>query len=140
MAEEKEIKKAAHSGKYVEAIGRRKTAIARVRITHGKGVMTVNGMDAKKYFTLSRLVKSLKSPLEQLNLGTLDVSAHVNGGGITAQAEAIRLGISRAIVKETPDWKKQLRALGFLTRDSRAVERKKYGLRKARRSPQWAKR
>ena len=130
-----------HAGKYVEAVGRRKTAIARVRITKGTGDMKVNGVEAKKYFAMAGLLVSAKSPAERIGIAkNFDVSANVSGGGIHAQAEAIRLGYARAIVKSAPEWKKQLRALGFLTRDSRMVERKKYGLKKARRSPQWAKR
>ena len=129
------------AGKYVEAVGRRKTAIARVRIMAGKGSMIVNDLDAVKYFTLPRLVADAKSAAARLGIGgDLDVTVKVKGGGIHAQAGAVRLGLARAIIKQSPEWKKQLRALGFLTRDSRAVERKKYGLKKARRSPQWAKR
>ena len=131
----------ASTHKYIEAIGRRKTAIARVRIMKGDGVMTVNGIEAKKYFTLPRLVAAARAASERLSLTkSLDVTVKVSGGGIHAQADAIRLGVARAIVKQSPEWKKQLRAFGFLTRDSRMVERKKYGLKKARRSPQWAKR
>ena len=131
--------KAAH-GRYIEAVGRRKTAIARVRISAGNGKIVVNGKDLKGYFTLPRLVSAAKSPLEQLQIKDLDVSVKVSGGGIHAQADAVRLGLSRAIIAQTPDWKPRLRTIGFLTRDSRAVERKKYGKRKARRAPQWAKR
>ena len=136
--------KAAHpvrAGRYIEAVGRRKTAVARIRISAGNGKLLVNDKEAKLYFALPRLILTAMSPLEQLKLkGEFDVSAHVSGGGIHAQAEAIRLGISRAIVKKDPEWKKRLRAMGFMTRDSRMVERKKYGLLKARRRPQWAKR
>jgi small subunit ribosomal protein S9 len=131
----------APKGRYTEAVGRRKTAIARVRITAGKGEMIVNGKDVKIYFSLPRHVGSALSPLEQLKLSDkFDVSVHVSGGGINAQAEAIRHGLSRAIVLTDIAWKPRLRAMGFMTRDSRMVERKKYGLRKARRAPQWAKR
>lgn len=132
--------KAASKGRYTEAVGRRKTAIARVRIMSGSGKVTVNGKDIKHYFVLPRLVQDARSPLEQLKLNELDVTVVVSGGGIHAQAGAIRLGISRAIIAKTPDWKPRLRTMGFLTRDSRMVERKKYGLNKARRAPQWAKR
>jgi len=131
---------AAEHGRYVEAIGRRKTAVARVRITAGTGTMTVNGKDPKNYFTLPRLVAAALAPLKELQLADLDVTVKISGGGINAQAEAIRHGLSRAIVLKTPEWKPRLRAVGYLTRDSRMVERKKYGLRKARRAPQWAKR
>lgn len=130
----------APKGRYTEAIGRRKTAIARVRISAGVGKVTVNGKEAKTYFVLPRLLAAAIAPLKELQLGDLDVSVKISGGGTSAQAEAIRHGISRAIVMKTPEWKPRLRAMGYLTRDSRMVERKKYGLRKARRAPQWAKR
>lgn len=130
----------AKSGRYTEAVGRRKTAIARVRIMAGTGKVTVNGKSLKDYFTLPRLVADAKSPIEQLKLGDYDVQVNVKGGGIHAQAGAVRLGLSRAIVAASPDWKPRLRTMGYLTRDSRMVERKKYGLNKARRAPQWAKR
>ena len=132
---------AGKSHRYTEAIGRRKTAIARVRITPGgTGKMTVNGKTPAQYFTLPRLVQDARSPIEQLKLNEYDVTVVVTGGGIHAQAGAVRLGLSRAIIAKEPDWKPRLRTMGFLTRDSRMVERKKYGLNKARRAPQWAKR
>ena len=132
---------AAKSHRYTEAVGRRKTAIARVRITTGgTGKMTVNGKTPKDYFTLPRLVADARSPIDQLKLDNYDVSVNVSVGGIHAQAGAVRLGLSRAIIAKEPDWKPRLRTMGFLTRDSRMVERKKYGLNKARRAPQWAKR
>ena len=130
----------AKKNRYTEAVGRRKTAIARVRISAGTGKMVVNGKTPAEYFTLPRLVAAARSPLEQLKLDEYDVSVKVSGGGIHAQADAVRLGLSRAIIAKSPDWKPRLRTMGFLTRDSRMVERKKYGLKKARRSPQWAKR
>lgn len=130
----------ASSGRYTEAVGRRKTSVARVRLTAGKGKVTVNGKDVKSYFEIPRLVAAAKAPLDQLQVSDIDVSAKVVGGGIHAQAEAIRLGIARALVVKDEGWKPRLRAVGFLTRDSRMVERKKYGKLKARRSPQWAKR
>ena len=146
----KETKPTAHAHKpavhatkarYTEAVGRRKTAVARVRIIAGNGKITVNGEDAKKYFTLPRLVAAAKAPFEQLKIGgDFDVTVKVSGGGIHAQAEAVSLGLARAIIAKSPEWKPRLRATGFLTRDSRMVERKKYGKRKARRAPQWAKR
>src|SRR3989338_542920 len=119
--------------KYVEAVGRRKTAVARVRLTKGKGEIAVNNRKCEEYFPLSKMRLTLEAPLERLKLKeSTGVSAKVSGGGLMAQAEAIRLGIARAIVKQTPETKLQLRAFGFLTRDSRMVERKKYGLKKAR--------
>jgi len=131
---------AAKGGRYTEAVGRRKTAIARVRIHAGTGKVMVNGKSLNAYFVLPRLAADAKSPLDQLKLSEYDVTVNVHGGGIHAQAGAIRLGISRAIIAKSPDWKPRLRTMGFLTRDSRMVERKKYGLNKARRAPQWAKR
>jgi len=129
------------SGRYVEAIGRRKTAIARVRLMKGTGKFSVNGKEPKHYFDLPRLVTAALAPLADLKIdGDYDVSAKVSGGGIHAQAEAIRMGIARAIAEKEPERRKVLRVSGFLTRDSRMVERKKYGLKKARRRPQWAKR
>jgi small subunit ribosomal protein S9 len=128
------------ANRYIEAVGRRKTAIARVRLSAGDGKLIVNGKDAKEYFALPRLITAAIAPLKELQMDAFDVSAKVSGGGIHAQAEAIRLGIARAIVEKSPEWKKRLRVSGFLTRDSRMVERKKYGLKKARRRPQWAKR
>ncbi len=127
--------------RYFEGIGRRKTAVARVRIVPGKGGISVNNMDAKEYFRVQGLHEIISSPLDNLKMADkFDISAKVSGGGINAQAEAIRLGLSRALVLLNPDLKKPLRGLGFMTRDSRMVERKKYGLKKARRAPQWQKR
>lgn len=126
--------------RYIEAIGRRKTAVARVRLVKGGGGITVGEKKLAEYFPEKRLQDLIKAPLEKLQIGQYDVSAHVEGGGIHAQAEAIRLGIARALVTTNEDLKKQLRAFGYLTRDARAVERKKYGLKKARRAPQWSKR
>ncbi len=132
---------AAEKARYVEAIGRRKTAIARVRLSKGGGSVSVNGKTMKEYFSLPRLASVALAPLAELKIAdSYDVSAHVSGGGIHAQAEAIRLGIARAVAEREPERKNLLRVSGFLTRDSRMVERKKYGLLKARRRPQWAKR
>jgi small subunit ribosomal protein S9 len=134
------VSHATKPGRYTEAVGRRKTAIARVRIMKGDGKVTVNGKDLKHYFVLARHAAAARSPLDQLKLVDFDVTVHVAGGGIHSQADAIRLGLSRAIVAKDPEWKPRLRTIGFMTRDSRMVERKKYGKKKARRSPQWAKR
>lgn len=126
--------------KYIEGIGRRKTSVARVRVTEGKGEIIVNDKKFEEFFTVPRLRDYVISPLKKLGIETVGVSVHVNGGGIAGQAQAIRHGLARAIVIRDEGYKGQLRALGFLTRDSRAVERKKYGLKKARKSPQWSKR
>lgn len=129
------------AARYLEATGRRKTAIARVRLVAGKGTVTVNGKELSAYFAMPRLVSAATAPLRELNIDkNYDVSVKVSGGGIHAQAEAIRHGISQAIVHADVAWKPRLRAVGYMTRDSRMVERKKYGLKKARRAPQWAKR
>jgi len=126
--------------KYVEGIGRRKEAVARVRIMEGKGAVTINGKKLDDFFSISRLRDYVTAPLRQLGIESMAVSVKVVGGGINGQAEAIRHGLSRAIVSQEEGYKGQLRSLGYLTRDSRAVERKKYGLKKARKSPQWSKR
>lgn len=137
----KEAKSEKKAERYVEGIGRRKTATARVRLTKGAKAMFVNEKKLTEYFTLPRLVTTAMEPLTKLGLtDAFSVNAKVKGGGIHAQAEAVRLGIGRALQVMDEGLTKQLRALGFLTRDPRAVERKKYGLKKARRAPQWAKR
>lgn len=125
---------------YTEAVGRRKTASARVRISEAKSAsMTVNGKDAKEYFPLDQMVKTAFAPLQVLGVAYA-VSAHVRGGGHKAQAEAVRHGISRAISELVPEQRKDLKVRGFLKRDPRAKERKKFGLKAARRAPQWSKR
>ena len=125
---------------YTEAVGRRKTASARVRITAAKtSSMTVNGKTAEEYFPLAQMVKTAFAPLQALG-ATYAVSAKVQGGGHKAQADAIRHGISRAMIAIEPAQRKDLKVRGFLKRDPRAKERKKFGLKGARRSPQWSKR
>ena len=125
---------------YTEAIGRRKTATARVRISQAKSSsMTVNGKMATEYFPLSTMIDMAFSPLKVLGV-TYAVSAHVRGGGHKAQAEAVRLGLSRAIIELVPEQRKDLKIRGFLKRDPRSRERKKFGLKGARRAPQWSKR
>lgn len=126
--------------RYIEGIGRRKTSVARVRVTEGKGDIIVNDKKFEEFFTVPRLRDYVISPLKRLGIETLGISVHVNGGGIAGQAQAIRHGLARALVTRDEGYRGQLRSLGFLTRDSRAVERKKYGLKKARKSPQWSKR
>lgn len=126
--------------KYTEAVGRRKTATARVRITEAKSAsMMVNSKTADAYFPLAQMVKTAFSPLQVLG-AAYAVSAHVRGGGLKAQAEAIRHGLSRAIIDIVPEQRKDLKVRGFLRRDPRAKERKKFGLKAARRAPQWSKR
>lgn len=125
---------------YTEAVGRRKTATARVRLTEAKNAsMTVNGKPAEEYFPLSGMVKTALAPMQELG-ATFSISVHVRGGGHKAQAEAVRLGISRAMIELVPEQRKDLKAKGYLKRDPRAKERKKFGLKAARRAPQWSKR
>lgn len=139
---EKKEKKA----KYVEAVGRRKEAVARVRLFAQKNdnedglVITINERELKEYFNYEEDQKVVKAPFKALALKGYGVSVKVKGGGIKAQAEAIRLGIARCLVKLNPLWRPPLKSLGFLKRDPRMVERKKYGKRKARRPQQWRKR
>ena len=130
----------AKDARYTEAVGRRKTATARVRITPAKSAsMTVNGKTADQYFPLSILVQTAYAPMKTLGVAYA-VSAHVRGGGHKAQAEAVRHGLSRAITALVPEQRKDLKVKGFLKRDPRAKERKKFGLKAARRAPQWSKR
>lgn len=125
---------------YTEAVGRRKTASARVRITEAKSsLMTVNGRGADAYFPLQAMIKTAYAPLEALG-ATYAVSAKVRGGGHKAQAEAVRHALARAISELVPEQRKDLKVRGFLKRDPRAKERKKFGLKAARRAPQWSKR
>jgi|SRR3989338_4027897 len=125
---------------YTEAVGRRKEASARVRLTSAKtSSMTVNDKDAAAYFPLEQMVKTAFAPLQALGV-SYAVSARVHGGGHKAQATAIRHAISRVLVELTPDSRKELKLRGYLKRDPRAKERKKFGLKGARRAPQWSKR
>ena len=128
--------------KYFEAVGRRKTSIARVRLfTQGEKEFLVNDKPYQDYFSTLELQQIAGSPLEKMKaFDKFNVSAKVKGGGVHSQAEAVRHGISRALVKFNLDFKKRLRRAGFLTRDSRMRERKKFGLKRARRAPQWQKR
>lgn len=128
---------------YVEGLGRRKTATARVRLTPAtKTEIVVNQKPLAEYFTNEAQQRDVLSVLETADAGIehYTISAKVIGGGINAQAEAIRLGIARALVKERADRRSPLKAAGYLKRDPRSVERKKFGLRKARKRPQWSKR
>ncbi len=139
----KEVKKEkVNIEKYFEAIGRRKTARARVRLfTQGKKEIKVNEKSYKAYFPTDELQKIIESPLDSIKcLEKFGVSIHLKGGGFHAQAEAARHGISRALCLLNPYFKKKLRKAGFLTRDPRMRERKKFGLKRARRAPQWSKR
>ena len=121
--------------------GRRKTAVARVRLLPGEGKITVNGRDYEDYFPRPAYRAAVRAPLKLLGAANrYDVVAKIEGGGPTGQADALRHGIARALAEESQEARGELKAAGLLTRDSRAVERKKYGLKKARKRPQFSKR
>jgi len=127
-------------GGYRYSRGKRKTAVATVKVFYGKGEIVVNGKPFQEYFQ-KNLHDIVTGPLKALGLeSSRRVEARVTGGGVRGQAESVRLGIARALVLENPDWKKTLRGLGYMTRDPRSKERKKYGFKRARRAPQWTKR
>lgn len=127
---------------YIYAIGRRKQAIATVRLyKNGKGKITVNGKLYSEYFPTEEMEQIVSGPLKSVGQADkVDIEAKSFSGGLRGQAEAVRLGISRALVQLNVNFKKNLRKAGFLTRDPRVKERKKPGLKKARRAPQWQKR
>jgi len=121
--------------------GRRKKSTARVRLVPGTGNIKINGRDAKDYFPYETQLLILNQPLAATETeGTYDVLVNVHGGGFTGQAGAIRHGISRALLEADPEYRSTLKREGFLTRDARMKERKKYGLKGARRAPQFSKR
>ena len=122
------------------ATGRRKESVARVRLVPGNGKITVNGRGLEEYFANGFLQLIVNQPMKLVDVSDYDVIVNVKGGGLTGQAGAIRHGIARALVKETPDCKSELKKAGFMKRDPRMKERKKYGLKKARRAPQFSKR
>ena len=124
-----------------QAVGRRKKAIARVRLIPGEGKIVINGRDIDNYFGLETLKMTVRQPLALTSLeGRYDVLVTVYGGGLSGQAGAIRHGISRALIKADPELRPAVKKAGFLTRDPRMKERKKYGLKAARRAPQFSKR
>lgn len=136
---------------YYEGIGRRKTSRARVRIqekgkrVHKTGVSSrdgvlINARSLAAYFPVAELQQIVMQPLKKLGLSEITIEVHVSGGGIHSQAEAIRHGLARALIKKDAALRPMLKVHGFLTRDARAKERRKFGLKKARRAPQWAKR
>jgi len=134
------VKKAA--ARYIEAVGRRKTSTARVRITEAsKESLVINGKDAQTYFPTLELQTIVKEAIEKSKVaGKFMISVVVRGGGIHSQAEALRHGLSRTLVKFDAESRKRLKKLGFLKRDPRMKERRKFGLKKARKAPQWSKR
>ena len=124
-----------------QAVGRRKKAIARVRLIPGEGKIVINGREIDNYFGLETLKMTVRQPLALTSLeGRYDVLVNVYGGGLSGQAGAIRHGISRALIKADPELRPAVKKAGFLTRDPRMKERKKYGLKAARRAPQFSKR
>ena len=121
--------------------GRRKSSIARVRLVEGNGKITINGKDIDEYLGTETLKVIVRQPLTATNtVDKYDVICKVQGGGFTGQAGAIRLGVARALLEANGEYRPVLKAAGFLTRDPRMKERKKYGLKKARRAPQFSKR
>ena len=122
------------------AVGRRKKAVARVRLVAGDGKITINKRDIDQYFGLEPLKMTVRQPLNLTNIGNFDVMVNVKGGGLSGQAGAIRHGISRALCKTDPELRGTLKKAGLLTRDPRMKERKKYGLRSARKKEQFSKR
>ena len=127
---------------YKYGTGRRKSSVARVHLfENGTGSITINGRDIDEYFGLETLKMVVRQPLNATNtLGKVDIVATVTGGGVTGQAGAIRHGVARALLQVNPEFRAALKAAGFLTRDPRMKERKKYGLKAARRAPQFSKR
>ena len=134
--------------KLYQATGKRKSSIAKITMTSGTGKITVNGRDVREYFPFETLVMDLEQPLELTNTkGLFDIECHVQGGGFRGQSGAIRLGITKALLvydtatKDSENsLRKPLKVNGMITRDARVKERKKYGLKKARRAPQFSKR
>jgi small subunit ribosomal protein S9 len=127
--------------KYFEGVGRRKTSTARVRLLQDEKTIVVNGKPLEKYFPTIETQQTILSVFQKMDIvGKFGVSVRVKGGGINSQSEAIRHGIANALLVFDPESRKTLKNTGFLTRDSRMRERKKFGLKRARRAPQWAKR
>lgn len=126
---------------YYAAVGRRKSAVARVRLVPGTGEIVVNGKPADEYFGTDAWTTQIREPLHAVNqLGRFNADVKVLGGGLTGQAGAIRHGVARALVESDETLRPALRKAGFLTRDARVKERKKYGLKRARKAPQYTKR
>jgi len=129
------------AGEYFEGVGRRKTSVARVRLSAGTGSVVINDKPAEQYFGREVDRLKLSAPFEATGTqGRYNVSVKVAGGGITGQAAAVQMGLARALLATDPDFRAALRQGGFLTRDARAKERKKPGLKRARKAPQYTKR
>ncbi|MDT5154232.1 MAG: small subunit ribosomal protein [Mycobacterium sp.] len=125
----------------IQTVGRRKEAVVRVRLTPGTGKFTLDGRSLEEYFPNKVHQQLIKAPLVLVDrLDTVDIFAHLDGGGPSGQAGALRLAIARALIIVQPEDRPPLKKAGFLTRDPRAIERKKYGLKKARKAPQYSKR
>lgn len=125
----------------VQATGRRKSSVARVRLRDGSGTVTLNGKPLEQFFPMMALRMRVMEPMQITNtVGRYDLEATLHGGGTTGQSDALRLGIARALIELDPELRPTLKQAGMLSRDDRVVERKKYGLRKARRAPQYTKR
>jgi small subunit ribosomal protein S9 len=132
--------KAKKGEKYVEAVGRRKTSVARVRLyPSAKTTFLVNEKDLEGYFASEDMRNTVKEPFKEVS-DKFKVTAHIRGGGIHSQSEALRHGIARALVENQGELRKTLKKAGYLKRDPRAKERRKFGLKKARKAPQWSKR
>ncbi|NBE80785.1 30S ribosomal protein S9 [Micromonospora rubida] len=135
------VARAPRGDRPIQTVGRRKQAIVRVRIVPGSGKITCNGRDLEAYFPSKVHQQLIKDPLVTAEKPeTFDVIANLRGGGTTGQAGALRLGIARALIVNEPDDRPALKKAGFLTRDARVKESKKYGLKKARKAPQYSKR
>lgn len=130
------------SVQYYEGVGRRKESTARVRVMNGSGKFIVNGKELEAYFTRLGDVDNILAPLNAAGLGRAqcDVTVVVKGGGVTGQTDSVKLGLARALVKMNPEWSSAMRKGGFLTRDPRIKERKKPGLKRARKAPTYTKR
>lgn len=141
-AVKKVVEKPRGGEKYFEAVGRRKTAIARVRLfTRGEKSFIINDKNLENYFPTLELQQIAKNPLEKMScLDNFRILVKIKGGGLHSQAEAIRLGLSRGLILFNPNFVKRLKKFNYLTRDPRMKERKKFGLKRARRAPQWQKR
>lgn len=141
MAEKKETKTKKAPNVYIEAVGRRKTSVARVRLFPklGGGIL-VNDKKLNEYFPTDELRGIAESPMKTAKMEKYEITARLSGGGIHSQAEALRHGISRALIEFNAELRGELKPLGFLMRDPRMKERRKFGLKKARKAPQWSKR
>ena len=129
-----------NNDRYIEAVGRRKTSVARVRITPStKTTILVNEKELETYFPIKEMQTIAKQSFAEVS-DKFKVTAHINGGGIHSQSEALRHGIARALINHKQELRKTLKKAGYLKRDPRAKERRKFGLKKARKAPQWSKR